>query len=49
MSETNIENDARYKRIVERADAGVGLLVWLAVYGVAVVVVMLDMLVWRPW
>lgn len=49
MSETNIENDARYKRIVERADAGVGLLVWLAVYGVAVVVVMLDLLVWRPW
>lgn len=49
MSETNIENDARYKRIVERADAGVHLLVWLAIYGVAVAVVMMDLLVWRPW
>ena len=49
MSETNIENDARYKRIVERVDATPGLLVWLAIYGVAVAVVFMDLLVWRPW
>ncbi len=50
MSETNIENDARYKRTVERAEAGVGLLVsFVVVYIIAIVVVMLDMVMWRPW
>lgn len=49
MSETGIEDDARYTRIVERIDATPGLLMWLAIYGVAVVVVFMDLLVWRPW
>ena len=50
MSETNIENDARYKRIVERAEAGTGLLIaFVLVYITAVAVVMLDMVMWRPW
>jgi hypothetical protein len=50
MSETNIENDARYKRIVERAEAGVGLLLaFVLVYIAAIVVVFLDMMMWRPW
>lgn len=48
MSETDIENDARYKRIVERAEATPHLLVWLAIYSVAVAVVFMDLLVWRP-
>lgn len=49
MSETNIENDARYKRIVERTEAGVGLLIAFAlVYIAAIAVVFLDLLVWRP-
>ena len=47
MSETDIENDARYQRIVERVDAGVHLLVWVAVYAAAVVVVCLDVFIWR--
>ena len=32
----------------DRIDAGVSLLWWVIVYLVAVAVVMLDMLVWRP-
>ena len=50
MSETNIENDARYKRIVERTEAGTGLLIAFAlVYTAAAAVVLMDLLVWRPW
>lgn len=33
----------------KRIEAGVGLLVWVAIYGLAVAVLLLDMLVWRPW
>lgn len=33
----------------ERIEAGVGVLTWLAVYLFAVVILLLDMLVWRPW
>jgi hypothetical protein len=36
------------KQIEERAEAGVHLLVWIIVYGIAVVVVLMDLLVWRP-
>lgn len=46
-SETNIEQERDYK-IKERVEGGVHLLVWLAVYGCAAVVVLLDMFVWRP-
>jgi hypothetical protein len=48
MSETGIE-EAYAKRVQERVDAGVGLLWWVLIYGCAVVVVLLDMFVWRPW
>lgn len=49
MSETGIEDDARYTRIVERAEAGTGLLIaFVLVYIAAAVVVFLDLLVWRP-
>ena len=33
----------------ERIEAGVHVLVWVLVYLCAVVVLLLDMLVWRPW
>ena len=33
----------------ERIDAGVSLLIWIVVYLLAVTVLMLDLLVWRPW
>lgn len=33
----------------ERIAAGVGLLVWILVYILAITVLMLDLLVWRPW
>lgn len=46
-SETNIEQERDYK-IKERVEGGVHLLVWLAVYGCAVVVVVMDLLWWRP-
>ena len=45
-SETNIEQEREYK-ILKRVEGGVHLLVWLAVYGAAVVVVLLDVLWWR--
>jgi hypothetical protein len=48
MSETNIENDERYKRTTERVEAGVSFLVWFVVYGAALTVVLLDVFVWRP-
>jgi hypothetical protein len=48
MSETGIE-EAYAKRVQERVAGGVHLLVWLTVYGCAVVVVFLDLFVWRPW
>lgn len=48
MSETNIENDERYTRTAKRVDAGVSFLVWFVVYGAALTVVLLDVLVWRP-
>ncbi len=35
--------------IEERIEGGVSLLGWIAVYTVAVGVLLLDMLVWRPW
>lgn len=47
MSETGIENERAYK-IEQRVEGGVHLLVWLAVYGAAVVVLLLDLLYWRP-
>jgi len=36
-------------KIEERIDAGVSLLIWIVVYLLAVTVLMLDLLVWRPW
>lgn len=33
----------------ERIAAGVSLLIWIVVYLLAVTVLMLDLLVWRPW
>ena len=45
-SETNIEQERAYK-IKERVDGGMHLLVWLAVYGIAVVVVFMDVFFWR--
>lgn len=33
----------------ERIEAGVSLLTWVLVYLCAVVVLLLDLLVWRPW
>ena len=48
MSETNIENDERYKRTTERVEAGVSFLLWFAVYATAITVVLLDVFVWRP-
>lgn len=49
MSETGIENEREYltEKLERRVDAGVSLLVWLAVYAVAVVVLCLDLFVWR--
>ena len=35
-------------KIEERIDAGVSLLTWILVYLLAVTVLMLDILVWRP-
>ena len=46
MSETGIE-EAREYRVQKRVESGVSLLWWLAVYTAAVVVVLLDVLVWR--
>ena len=46
MSETGIE-DTREYRIQKRAESGVHLLWWLAVYGIAVIVVCMDMFWWR--
>ena len=47
MSETGIEQEREYK-ILERVDAGVGLLWWVLIYGCAVVVLFLDLMYWRP-
>ena len=47
MSETGIEDERAYK-IKQRVEGGVHLLVWLAVYGAAVIVVLMDLLLWRP-
>ena len=33
----------------ERIAAGVSLLTWVLVYLFAIVVLLLDMLYWRPW
>lgn len=33
----------------ERIAAGVSLLMWVVVYLFAIVVLLLDLLVWRPW
>jgi len=46
MSETDIENDRAY-RTEQRVEGGVHLLVWVAIYGVAVVVVFMDIFFWR--
>ena len=46
MSETGIEDERAYK-IRQRVEGGVHLLVWLAVYGAAVVVVFMDIFFWR--
>lgn len=48
MSETGIENEREYTRVTKRVEAGVHLLVWVVLYGIAVVVLLLDLLVWRP-
>lgn len=45
-SETNIEQEREYK-VLQRVDSGMHLLVWLTVYGVAVVVVFMDIFFWR--
>ena len=45
-SETNIEHERAYK-IEQRVEGGVHLLVWLAVYGIAVIVVFMDIFFWR--
>ena len=45
-SETNIESERDYKT-QQRIDGGVHLLVWLAVYGIAVIVVFMDIFFWR--
>ena len=49
MSETGIENEEGYRndKLLRRVDAGVSLLVWLTVYGIAVVVLCLDLFYWR--
>ena len=47
MSETGIEQEREYE-ILKRVEGGVHLLIWLAVYGAAVIVVLLDVLFWRP-
>lgn len=47
MSETGIEQEREYK-VLQRVEGGVHLLVWLAVYGAAVIVLLLDLLYWRP-
>lgn len=36
------------QQIEERVNAGVHLLVWVAVYAAALIVVFLDLFVWRP-
>ena len=36
-------------KIEERIEAGVGVLTWLVVYLFAIVVLLLDLLYWRPW
>jgi len=46
MSETDIENDRAY-RTEQRVEGGVHLLIWVAIYGVAVVVVFMDIFFWR--
>lgn len=46
MSETDIENDRAY-RTEQKVEGGVHLLVWLAIYGVAVIVVVMDIFFWR--
>lgn len=33
----------------ERIAAGVGLLIWVVMYLLAISVVLMDILVWRPW
>lgn len=49
MSETGIENEREYRneKLVRRVNAGVSLLVWLAVYFIAAVVLCLDLFYWR--
>ena len=49
MSETGIENEESYRndKLLRRVDAGVSLLVWLAVYFIAVLVLCLDLFYWR--
>ena len=49
MSETGIENEPEYRneKLLRRVYAGVSLLVWLTVYGIAVVVLCLDLFYWR--
>lgn len=49
MSETGIENEESYRndKLLRRVNAGVGLLVWLAVYFIAALVLCLDLFYWR--
>lgn len=47
MSETGIEEEREYSRAIARVEAGVSLLVWLVVYATALVVVALDVFMWR--
>ena len=47
MTETGIENEPGY-RAIKRVESGVSLLIWLAVYAAAVIVVLFDLMVWRP-
>ena len=45
-SETDIESEREYK-VLKRVDGGVHLLVWMAVYAAAVIVVFMDIFFWR--
>jgi hypothetical protein len=37
------------KHIEERAQAGTMLVVYIVAYAFAIVVLLMDLLVWRPW
>lgn len=47
MSETGIEEDARYTRAERRVKSGTEFLVSLVVYALACIVLVLDIFFWR--